>query len=193
MRKIAGLFGVACLAFTSSQALAAPVFHSASHTSDSAQNMQATEVGNTLLRGYEQDGLILHDDVRAGTLSIQADPATLQAHDSNTNNRYRLAMKDVLSAAATYAYLYFGQNPDAREVTVSANIQTDGFTPASANSADTAEPAMTLEIARPAFPISADTKPDSYSAQTIGMILDGMDASKITIAPWLRSALKESN
>ncbi|GBR51591.1 hypothetical protein AA11825_2021 [Acetobacter pomorum DSM 11825] len=155
--------------------------------------MQTTEVSNTLLRGYEQDGLILHDDVNAGTLTIQADPATLQAHGSNTNNRYRLAMKDVLSAAATYAYLYFGQNPDAQEVTVSANIQTDGFTPASTSSADTAEPAMTLEIGRPAFPISADTKPDSYSAQTIGMILDGIDASKITIAPWLRSALKESN
>ncbi|PHY94780.1 hypothetical protein CSR02_04165 [Acetobacter pomorum] len=193
MRKIAGLFGVACLAFTSGQVLAAPVFHSASHNSTPAQTMQTTEVSNTLLRGYEQDGLILHDDVNAGTLTIQADPATLQAHGSNTNNRYRLAMKDVLSAAATYAYLYFGQNPDAQEVTVSANIQTDGFTPASTSSADTAEPAMTLEIGRPAFPISADTKPDSYSAQTIGMILDGIDASKITIAPWLRSALKESN
>ncbi|MFH7810726.1 MULTISPECIES: hypothetical protein [Acetobacter] len=190
MRKIATLFGAAFLLASSSTVWAAPAYHpsSASHPE--------TETGSVLLRGYEQDGLRLQDDMQAGVLTIKADPATLR-EDGNTGSAglYRQTVKDVLSAAATYAYLYFGQNPEATKLSVVADIQEEAPAPASMNVGDDKHraPALTMEITRPSFPISADTKPDAYSAQTIGMILDNMDTSKMTMAPWLQTALKGQN
>lgn len=187
MREIATLFGAAFLLTSSSFVWAAPVYH------PSASSVPETETGSVLLRGYERDGLVLQDDMQNGVLNIKADPATLHVRNaSGSADLYRQTVKDVLSAAATYAYLYFGQNPEASKLSVIADIQED--TPSSASmSVDedkSAGPALTIEIARPSFPVSADTKPDAYSAQTIGMILDGVDTSKMTMATWLQNALK---
>ncbi|MBS0964649.1 hypothetical protein [Acetobacter okinawensis] len=187
MRTIATLFGAAFLLTSSSLAWAVPVHH----PSTSAQ--PTTETGSALLRGYEHDGLVLQDDMQAGVLTIKADPATVHVSGvSGQADLYRQTVKDVLSAAATYAYLYFGQNPEATKLSVVADIQEDAAGPASMNVGDDkpAGPALTIEIARPSFPISADTKPDAYSAQTIGMILDNVDTAKMTMAAWLQSALK---
>lgn len=187
MRKIVTLFGVAFLSTSSSLVWAAPVHH------PSMSSQPATETGNVLLRGYEQDGLVLQDDMQAGVLTIKADPATVHASaTAGQVDLYRQTVKDVLSAAATYAYLYFGQNPEATKLSVVADIQEDAAGPASMAVGEDkpAGPALTLEIARPSFPISADTKPDTYSAQTIGMILDGVDTTKMTMATWLQKALK---
>ncbi|MCP1243736.1 hypothetical protein GOB86_13085 [Acetobacter lambici] len=187
MRTIATLFSVSFLLATSSYVCAAPAYH------PSAPSRPATETGNVLLRGYEQDGLLLQDDMQAGVLTIKADPATLHVDGaSGSADLYRQTVKDVLSAAATYAYLYFGQNPEAAKLSVVADIQEEGAGPASMNVGDDKQeaPALTIEITRPSFPISADTKPDAYSAQTIGMILDNVDTSKMTMATWLQNALK---
>ena len=187
MRKIATLFGAAFLLTSTSLVWAAPVHH----PSLSAQ--PTTETDSALLRGYEQDGLVLQDDMQTGVLTIKADPATVHVSASSGQvDLYRQTVKDVLSAAATYAYLYFGQNPEATKLSVVADIQEDAAGPASMTVGDdkSSGPALTLEIARPSFPISADTKPDAYSAQTIGMILDGVDTSKMTMATWLQNALK---
>lgn len=186
MRKITTLFGAAFLLTSSSLVWAVPVHH----PSASVQ----TETGSVLLRGYEQDGLVLQDDMQNGTLRIKADPATLHVGEiSGAADIYRQTVKDVLSAAATYAYLYFGQNPEATKLSVVADIQEDTPAPASMGDDKTAGPALTIEIARPSFPISGDTKPDAYSAQTIGMILDNVDTSKMTMASWLQDALKNQN
>lgn len=187
MHKIATLFGAAFLLTSSTLVWAAPVHH------PSISPHPATETGSALLRGYEQDGLVLQDNVQAGVLTIKADPATIHVSDTSTpSGLYRQTVKDVLSAAATYAYLYFGQNPEAEKLSVVADIQEDTAAPASMNVGDDkpATPALTIEITRPSFPISADTKPDAYSAQTIGMILDNVDTSKMTMATWLQNALK---
>ncbi|MFT8417650.1 MAG: hypothetical protein ABF636_02295 [Acetobacter sp.] len=189
MRKIVTLFGAAFLmaSASGSLALAAPVHH------PSIAPQPATETGSVLLRGYEQDGLVLNDDMQAGVLTIKADPATIHVSDvSGQAGLYRQTVKDVLSAAATYAYLYFGQNPEASKLSVVADIQEDTAAPASMSVGDDkpATPALTLEITRPSFPISADAKPDAYSAQTIGMILDNVDTTKMTMATWLQNALK---
>ncbi|MBO1325817.1 hypothetical protein K2X14_12775 [Acetobacter sp. TBRC 12305] len=191
MSKLAAVLGAGFLASALHVAHAAPV----SHPSSSRPAVSAPEVDGSLLSDYEQDGLVLKDDAQAGTLSIQADPAALHVHDASQSNPYRMTLTDVLSAAATYAYLYFGQHPERNTLSVTATIQPDGLNPVSATGAPdpAAEPAMTLEIARPGFPISADTKPDAYSAQTIGMILDNIDLSKVTMAPWLRTALKKQD
>ena len=120
MRKIATLFGAAFLLTSTSVVWAAPVHH----PSMSAQ--PGTETGSALLRGYEQDGLILQDDVQAGVLTIKADPATVHVSAASGQvDLYRQTVKDVLSAAATYAYLYFGQNPEATKLSVVADIQED--------------------------------------------------------------------
>mgnify|MGYP003362062244 FL=1 len=190
MRKMATLFGAAFLLASSSLALAAPVHH------PSISPQPTTETGSVLLRGYEQDGLVLQDDMQAGVLTIKADPATVHVSDAaGQADLYRQTVKDVLSAAATYAYLYFGQNPEATKLSVVADIQEDTPSPASMSVGDdkAAAPALTLEISRPSFPISADTKPDAYSAQTIGMILDNVDTSKMTMATWLQNALKDQS
>ncbi|MDE7548611.1 hypothetical protein PY793_11540 [Acetobacter fabarum] len=190
MRKIATLFGAAFLLASSSSVWAAPAYH------PSSASYPAMETASVLLRGYEQDGLRLQDDMQAGVLTIKADPATLRGDGhEGTAGLYRQTVKDVLSAAATYAYLYFGQNPEATKLSVVADIQEEVPAPASMNVGDDkrAAPALTIEIARPSFPISADTKPDAYSAQTIGMILDNMDTSKMTMATWLQNALKGQN
>mgnify|MGYP001356538034 FL=1 len=190
MRKIAILFGAAFLSASSSLAWAAPAYHPA------APAHPATETGSVLLRGYEQDGLLLEDDMQAGVLTIKADPATLHVNGhSGTADLYRQTVKDVLSAAATYAYLYFGQTPEATKLSVIADIQEEAPAPASMTVGEEkpAEHALTIEITRPSFPISADTRPDTYSAQTIGMILDNVDTSKMTMATWLQNALKGQN
>jgi hypothetical protein len=190
MRKIATLFGAAFLLASNSYVWAAPAYH------PSAASHPATETGSVLLRGYEQDGLLLQDDMQAGVLTIKADPATLHVEgNAGTADLYRQTVKDVLSAAATYAYLYFGQNPEATKLSVVADIQEESPAPAAMNVGDDkpAPPALTIEITRPSFPISADTKPDAYSAQTIGMILDNVDTSKMTMATWLQNALKGQN
>ncbi|MFT9016909.1 MAG: hypothetical protein ABF990_14400 [Acetobacter sp.] len=188
MTKLAAVLGAGFLVSTLHVAHAAPVSH------PSAARSAATTQGasGTLLSGYEQDGLVLKDDAQAGSLNIQADPAALHVHAVSESNPYRLTLTDVLSAAATYAYLYFGQHPERNSLSVTASIQPDGLAPVSATGTPdpASEPAIKLEITRPAFPISADTKPDAYSAQTIGMILDNIDLSKVTMAPWLRTALK---
>lgn len=187
MRKIAALFSAAFLLTSSSLVWAAPVHH------PSAQSQPATETGSVLLRGYEQDGLILQDDMENGVLNIKADPATLHVKGAaGSTDLYRQTVKDVLSAAATYAYLYFGQNPEASKLSVTADIQEDTPAPASMNVGEDkpAGPALTIEITRPSFPISADGKPDAYSAQTIGMILDNVDTSRMTMATWLQNAIK---
>jgi hypothetical protein len=188
MRKLAALFGTACLIGATGIAHAGPVASSAT-----LSQHHVRESGVTLLSRYEHDGLVLTDNVQTGSLSIQADPAAIQVMSSGESNRYRLAMRDILSAAATYAYLYFGQHPEKMTLVVTADVQRDGFSHASASTgADgNAGPALTMEIARPSFPISADSQPDAYSAQTIGMILDQIDISKVNMAPWLRSALKK--
>lgn len=190
MRKLAAVLGAGFLVGTLHVAHAAPVSHPSS-----THSTPAPDVEGSLLSGYEQDGLVLKDDAQAGTLAIQADPAALHVHALSESNPYRLTLTDVLSAAATYAYLYFGQHPERNSLSVTATIQPDVLNPVSATGApDQAdEPAMTLEITRPGFPISADTRPDAYSAQTIGMILDNIDLSKVTMAPWLRTALKKQD
>ena len=188
MRKLAALFGTACLIGATGIAHAGPV---ASSPAISQPRLHESGVG--LLSRYEHDGLVLADNVQAGSLTIQADPAAIQVMSGEESNRYRLALKDILSAAATYAYLYFGQHPEKATLVVTADVQRDGFShaSASADAQDNAGPALTMEIARPSFPISADSRPDAYSAQTIGMILDQIDTGKVSMAPWLRSALKK--
>lgn len=188
MRKLAALFGTACLIGVTGIAHADPVASSAA-----LAQPRIHESGVTLLSRYEHDGLVLTDNVQTGSLSIQADPAAVQVTSGAESNRYRLALKDILSAAATYAYLYFGQHPEKMTLVVTADVQRDGFSHVSASTGagDNAGPALTMEIARPSFPISADSRPDAYSAQTIGMILDQIDISKVSMAPWLHSALKK--
>lgn len=188
MRKLAALFGTACLIGATGIAQAGPVASSAA-----LSKPHIYESGVALLSRYEHDGLVLTDNVQTGSLSIQADPAAIQVSSGAESNRYRLALKDILSAAATYAYLYFGQHPDKMTLVVTADVQRDGFSHASASTGadDNAGSALTMEIARPSFPISADSQPDAYSAQTIGMILDQIDISKVSMAPWLRSALRK--
>ncbi|MFT8672229.1 hypothetical protein [Acetobacter orientalis] len=151
------------------------------------------EVGQALLSGYEQEGLTLREDPERQLLLIGTDPAALHAHDQTDSsmNQYHLAVRDVLSAAASYAYLYFGLHPDASSLSVQADIEQDGAIPAS-NAADeqTQQPALSFTIPRPSFPISSDRKPDAYSAQTISAILGEIDPSKTAIAPWLKARLQ---
>ncbi|QEO17880.1 hypothetical protein [Acetobacter vaccinii] len=191
MRKLAALLSIACMTGATGIAQAAPVGHSTALTTSATAPVQAGNL--SLLRNYTQEGLVLQDNVQTSTLTIQADPAVLHARKAGAENPYRLTLKDVLSAAATYAYLYFGQHPASETLHVVADISSDGYTPVTATVETPAEtgPAMTLDIARPAFPISPDTKPDAYSAQTIGMILDNIDIAKVHMQPWLRTALKD--
>lgn len=191
MRKIIMMLAATTSLFgITGVAQAAPVpYHAAVTHNDS---ILAAE--SPLLRDYEQDGLILQDEPEAQTLVITADPATLRARalPSDGTNRYRIAMRDVLSAAASYAYLFFGLHPDADRLSVVANIQSDSPAPASASSeADAQEPALTFDIPRPTFPISPDSKPDAYSAQTISLIMDEIDPAKTHVASWLRADLQD--
>lgn len=192
MRKVIMMLGVATsLSGITGGAWAAPRPYTAA--SASASQLSISQAGNALLRDYEQDGLILQDDPKNQTLVISADPATLHARalPSDGNNLYRIAMRDVLSAAASYAYLYFGLHPDADHLSVVANIQSDGLQQASmtGGTQEAEQPAMTFDIPRPSFPVSPDTRPDAYSAQTISTILGGIDPSQTRIAPWLRTSL----
>lgn len=194
MRKIIMMLGVATgLLGITGGAQAAPRPYNAAASTPAPQD-SVTEAGSSLLRGYEQDGLTLQDDLKNQTLVISTDPATLHARalPSDGNNRYRIAMRDVLSAAASYAYLYFGLHQDADHLSVVANIQSDGLQQASmaGSTAEAEQPAMTFDIPRPSFPISPDTTPDAYSAQTISAILGGIDPSKTNIATWLRAGLQ---
>ncbi|MFT9332178.1 hypothetical protein [Acetobacter persici] len=196
MRKLIMMLGVATgLLGITGGAEAAPRPYNAAASTPAVQE-SVTEAGSSLLRGYEQDGLTLQDDLKNQTLVISADPATLHASamPSDGNNRYRIAMRDVLSAAASYAYLYFGLHPDADHLSVVANIQSDGLQQASAagGATEAEQPAMTFDIPRPSFPVSADTTPDAYSAQTISAILGGIDPAKTNIAAWLRAGLQNT-
>nr|WP_298797206.1 hypothetical protein [uncultured Acetobacter sp.] len=196
MRKIIMMLGVTTGLFgITDGAKAAPRPYTAPASTSASQD-SVTEAGSSLLRGYEQDGLTLQDDLKNQTLVVSVDPATLHARalPSDGNNRYRIAMRDVLSAAASYAYLYFGLHQDADHLSVVANIQSDGMQQASmtGGTAEAEQPAMTFDIPRPAFPISPDTTPDDYSAQTISTILGGIDPAKTNIAVWLRSGLQNN-
>lgn len=185
----AGLFGI------TDGAGAAPRPYNAVPNASALQDSIA-QAGNSLLHSYEQDGLTLQDDPKNQTLVVSVDPATLHASalPSDGNNRYRVAMREVLSAAASYAYLYFGQNQSADHLSIVANIQSDGLQQASmaGGTTEAEQPAMTFDIPRPSFPISPDTSPDDYSAQTISTILGGIDPAKTTIAPWLRTGLQNN-
>lgn len=190
MRKIIMMLGVTTSLLSITGVQAAPI----PHHSSAAPSDTILETSSPLLSSYEQDGLTLQEDLTAHTLTINADPATLHAQTlpSDGSNRYRVAMRDVLSAAASYAYLFFGLHPDAEKLTVMANIQPDATTPVSATTADAAQqPALSFDIPRPSFPISPDHKPDAYSAQTISLIMDEIDPAKTTIAPWLRADLQD--
>ncbi|GAN69186.1 hypothetical protein [Acetobacter orleanensis] len=197
MRKLIMMLGVATgLLGITGGAGAAPRPYNAVTNAPAPQG-SVTEAGGPLLSGYEQDGLILQDDLKNQTLVISADPATLRASalPSDGNNRYRVAMRDVLSAAASYAYLYFGQHADADHLSVVANIQSDGLQQASiaGGTTEAEQPAMTFDIPRPSFPISPDATPDDYSAKTISTILGGIDPAKTNIAPWLRNGLQNNH
>ncbi|MDN7351730.1 hypothetical protein [Acetobacter senegalensis] len=189
MRKFIMMLGVTTSLFGITDVVqAAPVpYHAAV-----AHNDSILATSSPLLSEYEQDGLVLQDEPEAETLVITADPATLHARalPSDGTNRYRIAMRDVLSAAASYAYLFFGQHPDADRLSVVANIQSDSPAPASSEG-NAPEPALTFDIPRPTFPISPDSKPDAYSAQTISLIMDEIDPAKTHVASWLRADLQD--
>lgn len=190
LRKVIMMLGVSASVFgIIDGALASPLPRPAPmpHSSDIA------DAGQALLSGYEQEGLTLREDPERQLLLIGTDPAALHPHDrtSVSTNPYHLAVRDVLSAAASYAYLYFGQHPEAASLSVQADIEQDGPVPASGTTDEQAQqPALSFTIQRPSFPILPDRKPDAYSAQTISAILGEIDPANTTIAPWLKADLQ---
>lgn len=191
MRKLIMMLGVStALCGITGGASAAPVSY---HVSP-AHNAAEENTDQALLAGYEQDGLTLRDDPDSHRLLIGVDPASFRSQVQPGTNQYHLAVRDVLSAAASYAYLYFGQHPDVTSLTVQADIENDTPVPTTGGMTDTSsqQPALSFDIPRPAFPITADRKPDAYSARMISQILGTIDPAQATIAPWLRASLQPS-
>ena len=124
MRKLAALLSIACMTGATGIAQAAPVGHSTALTTSAAAPVQAGNL--SLLRNYTQEGLVLQDNVQTSTLTIQADPAVLHARKAGAENPYRLTLKDVLSAAATWGGLCLGQHPASETLHVVADISPEG-------------------------------------------------------------------
>lgn len=191
MRKLIMMLGVStALCGITGGASAAPVSYHVSSPHDAAEE----DNGQSLLAGYEQDGLTLRDDQENHRLLIGVDPASFRSQVHSGTNQYHLAVRDVLSAAASYAYLYFGQHPNATNLTVEADIENDAPVTTTGGAADNSsqQPALSFDIPRPTFPITADSKPDAYSARMISQILGMIDPAQATIAPWLRASLQPS-